>query len=190
MITCRDKKVLLWLEKYHAITIGQAESMFYKNYDVARKRLKYLEECQHCQDYKDKYSNNKVYYSDRKVSSHDLLEYDFIKYIYNHGGTLNKFIPQRRFLNGQIVCDAYVEFIYKDNLYFVLLEVDYTHFTSISKIASYDKLYKSGQLQKECYGTFPILIISKPIVTTKTSNFNFDTLYCSLDYHELDFLLL
>ena len=189
MITERDKKVLKWIEKYYAISVKQAQAIFYKNYEVSRRRLQHMEELGILKSYINKYNKEKVYYQQRKRRSHDLFIYDFVKKIYEYNGELKEMKVRDRFLDGQIEADAFIKFQIGKNLCFIILEVDYTHCTDLKKLSLYEKLYKRGDLQKVCYNTFPILLVSAPIVTTKYSSYNIDTIYTSLDFHEADYLL-
>lgn len=189
MITKRDREVLKWIEKYYAISVKQAQAIFYKNYEVSRRRLQHMEELGVLKSYINKYNKEKIYYQQRKRSSHDLFIYDFVKKIYEYNGELKEMKVRDRFLDGQIEADAFIKFQIGKNLCFIILEVDYTHYTDLKKLSLYEKLYKRGDLQKVCYNTFPILLVSAPIVTTKYSSYNIDTIYTSLDFHEADYLL-
>lgn len=191
MLTERDKKVYKWLEEYRAITINQAATMFYSNnYEVCRRRLKELENRKELKSYKSKILNQKVYYQNQKVSEHDLLVLDFAREVVKLGGTLRKFKTQPQYCKGLLRADAYIEFIYKKNVYFVLVEVDYTHFTDYKKIQMYEHLYFQNELQQKCYGTFPILLIIKPIVDLRYHSNNFQIIYTSFQFKNLKRLLL
>jgi hypothetical protein len=66
---------------------------------------------------------------------------------------------QPRFLKDLIRPDGLFKFEYKNNLYFIVLEVDFTHVTSTSKFQLYERLYKSEELQKICMGVFPLITV-------------------------------
>lgn len=191
MLTQRDKEILSWIEKYKAISVPQCtEILFNKNYEGCRRRLKQLEDMELLKSYISKLTKEKIYYIDKKLKDHDLLRYDFLKEVCKHDGKIRNIILEPRYLNGLIRPDAFIEFEYKNNLCFVLLEVDYTHYTSNIKMQMYEKLYKSNELQSQCYGKFPIVIISRPSLNDiRYNSSNFNVLYTDLRYNLLNNLL-
>ena len=96
---------------------------------------------------------------------------------------------QPRLLKDNIRPDAFIEFKLEDNIYFIFLEVDYTHYTDNIKLNLYEKLYKEGTVQDKCYGTIPILLIARPTVSIRYNSSNFDLVYTDLEYKNLDRLL-
>jgi len=187
MLTERDREILKWVEDYKAISVPQATELFFnRTYESCRRRLKQLEEMELLKSYVSQLTREKIYYNERKLKDHDLLVYDFLKIIKRKGASIRKFKIQPQYLKGLIRPDAYIEFIYEKNLYFIILEVDYTHYTPNSKMQLYEKLYKEGTLQKQCYGTFPIVIISRPSLNDiRYNSSNFEVLYTDLHYNNL-----
>lgn len=192
MLTERDREVLTWVEDYKSISVPQATEIFFNNYESCRRRLKQLQEMKLLKSYKSQLTGEKVYYQDKKLRDHDLLVYDFVKEVKKLGGGIRKIKLQPQYLKGMIRPDAYIEFAYKRNVYFVLLEVDYTHYTDITKMQMYEKLYKENSLQNECYGTFPIVVISRPsLKDIRYNSSNFELVYTDLRFKNLSqFLLL
>lgn len=191
MLTNRDREVLTWIENYKAITISQASALFFSNsYESARRRLKQLEQMQFLKSYLLKNTKEKVYYYDKKISKHDLLVYDFVKIIKEHGGDLIKLKNQPTYLNGVIRPDAFIIFSCNSMVYFILLEVDLNHYTSNSKMQRYEKLYKTGELQAQCYNTFPIVLIARPTEGIRYNSKNFHVVYLDLLYNNISNLLL
>lgn len=185
MLTDRDRQVLRHIEDHKAITIKQAQKLFFKNYESARRRLKQLENMGLLHSYENKISDEKVYYSEKKISSHDLLVLDFYAELVFQGAAIRQFRKQPKFLNDLIRGDAFIEFLYENNLYYIILEVDLTHFTSSSKMQLYEKLYKEGTLQKECRGVFPSVVIMKNHSDIRYLSNNFEVIY--LDFKLFDF---
>lgn len=163
MLMPRDKQILKYLEEHKAITIYQAYRIFFNEakfgYDRARVRLKQLEGFGLVRSYKNKLTDEKVYYTDSMISSHDLYVNEFYSMLVLHGCTNIQVKRQPRFMKDIIRPDALFAFEYGEGLHFVLLEVDFTHVTSLSKFQLYEKLYRSEELQKICYGTFPLIAI-------------------------------
>lgn len=191
IITKRDKNVLRFIENHKAITVKQAEKIFYKNNEVSRRRLKYMEENNVLKSYDYKVNRKeRAYYSQKKLSSHDLLVLDFYSELIASGSKILNFIKQPRYLNDLIRPDALIQFEYKSNIYLQLIEVDLTHYTSNDKMQLYEKLYKEGELQKEFNGVFPDLIVLRKTITTKYLSKNFYVGYLNfrLDNFKLEVL--
>ena len=190
MLTDRDKSIISWIQKYKSITVLQCTYIFFEgNYEGCRRRLEQLEDRKILKSYKNKFKNEKTYYIDKKLKEHELLVYDFIKEIYKRNGELLELKLQPRLLKDNIRPDAFIEFKLEDNIYFIFLEVDYTHYTDNIKLKLYEKLYKEGTVQDKCYGTFPILLIARPTESIRYNSSNFDLVYTDLEYKNLDRLL-
>ncbi len=191
MLTQRDREVLTWIQDYKAISVAQCSELFYKgNYEGCRRRLKQLEDMELLKSYITRYSKEKVYYQDKKMSEHDLNVYNFLKVIKKNGGNIISIQNQPRYMNDTIRPDAFIIFSYQNNVYFILLEVDLTHYTSNSKMQRYEELYKNGELQIQCYGTFPIVIIARPTMDgIRYNSSNFNVVYLDLYYSNIINLL-
>ncbi|NFS12591.1 hypothetical protein FDE77_15320 [Clostridium botulinum] len=191
MLTERDRKVLTWVQDYKAITVDQASTLFFNNsYESARRRLKQLEQMELLESSTSVVLNNKFYFDNSPISDHNLLVLEFIKVIKKQGAELIDLKIQPNYLNDKIRPDAFIIFSYNNNVYFILLEVDYTHYTSNIKMKRYEELYKTGELQKECYNTFPIIVISRPTKGIRYNSKNFHVVYLDLFYNNIVRLLL
>ncbi|NFN94551.1 hypothetical protein FDB28_10720 [Clostridium botulinum] len=182
MLTERDRRVLKWIEDYKAISVPQATELFFNGtYESCRRRLKQLEDMELLKSYISQFSREKVYYEEKRLKDHDLLVYDFLKVIKKRSGEIRQIKLQPQYLKGIIRPDAYIEFTLENNLYFIILEVDYTHYTSNIKMQLYEKLYREGTLQKQCYSTFSIVIISRPTLNyIRYNSSNFNVIYTDL----------
>lgn len=191
MLTNRDREILTWIENYKAISINQCSILFFNNsYEGARRRLKQLEDMEHLKSYTIKDTKEKIYYWDKKISKHDLLILDFIATMKFNEAELLEYKYQPQYLNGAIRPDAYMIFRYKDKVLFILLEVDLHHYTSNIKMQTYEKLFRSGELQEKCLGTFPIIVIARPTEGIRYNSSNFPVVYLDLHYNKLVNLLL
>lgn len=177
MLVTRDKEVLRHIEEHDAISIQQANKIFFKNYDSARRRLKQLEQMGILKSYINSITKEKIYYESKKLSAHDLFRMDFYAELISNGAEILEFKKQPRYLKDLIRPDAFIKFQYKNNLYFNLLECDFTHFTDSSKLQLYEKLYKENELQPQCYNMFPTLVLLKSQVTTTYKSNNFEVVY-------------
>jgi len=181
MLRQRDKDILKHIENYKAITIYQAYRMFYNTskfgYDQSKKRLKDFEDLGLLKSYKEKITGQKVYYMEHQVSLHDLYVLDFYSMLYFTGCNNIELIKTPRYLNNMIIPDAFFKFQFRENLYFLLLEVDFTHQTNMSKFQMYEKLFREGTLQKECYNTFPVIVVMSNSTNIRYESNNFDVIY-------------
>lgn len=192
MITDRDKEILMFIEDHRALTVKQAQRIFFgDNYEGCRRRMNELADRNVLKSYISKLTGQKVFYMEKKISDHDLLILEFYSHLIAAGCKVRKFKKNLHYLNDLIRPDAFFEFSYDNNLFFTLLEVDHTHYTSIDKFKLYEKLFREGELKKECYGTFPILSVMR--ATTKDLRYSskmFDIIYLDFKLDKLNDLLL
>ena len=136
-----DKQILKFIEDFKSITVKQAEIMFYKNNNNARRRLKELEEQGILKSYKyNKSALAYTYKEFKEISEHDTIRNDFVAQLIAQGSIINNFKLTPRCLNGMVIPDLYIEYTYQNNTYKSYVEVDLTHFTGDSKITLYNKL--------------------------------------------------
>ena len=138
-----DKQILKFIEDFKSITVKQAEIMFYKNNNNARRRLKELEEQGVLKSYK--YNKTALAYTFKEfkeISEHDTIRNDFVAQLIAQGSIINNFKLTPRCLNGMVIPDLYIEYTYQNSTYKSYVEVDLTHFTGDSKITLYNKLYQ------------------------------------------------
>lgn len=190
MLTKRDREILTFIEDYKSITLSQAQYIFFNgNYECARRRLKQLENMNFIKSLPNALLNSKTYFNAKLLKDHDLLTIEFIAAIKKIGANIIEFKTQPTYLDKKIRPDAKIVFEYNDNVYFILLEVDLHHYTSNSKMKRYEELYKTGELQEECCGTFPIIVISRPTKGIRYNSNNFNTIYTDIYYNSLERLL-
>lgn len=118
------------------------------------------------------------------MSAHDIYALDFYIKLIENGCSNISYIKEPNYLKVEISPDAFLQFQYGKHIFFILLEVDLTHFSNLAKFQKYEKLFKSRELQKKCYGTFPIIIVMS-INTIKYQSNNFDI--CYIDFELSDF---
>lgn len=192
MITSRDKQILRWMEKYNAITINQAKTLFFNGrYDNARRRLRLLEQQDVISSYTLRETKEKVYFWEKKLSFHDLYVLDYLTKLVELGCELVDVIIKPHYLNNTLIPDAFVKFSYKGDLYLTFLEVDYKHATEDLKFkSSYERLYREKDDHIEFQGTFPIVVIANHNASIRYNSSNFSTVWTTLDYQNLKDLLL
>ena len=192
MITRRDKDILIYIEKYGAITINQAKILFFNNrYDNARRRLRLLEQQEILKSYTLSENKEKVYYVDRKMSFHDILVLNYIVKLKELGCNVLEVKIKPRYLKNALIPDLFVKFEYNNDIYLTFLEVDYKHQTEFLKFKSlYERLYREKEEHDEFLGTFPIVVVANLNATIRYNSLNFSTVWTSLEYEKLDELLL
>lgn len=191
MLTKRDKEILNWIQDYDILTINQAKSLFFNNvYDNARRRLRVLEQQGILNSYICKDSKEKVYCVDKKRSQHDIYIVDFIAKLITLDCNILEFKLKPHYLNGDLIPDAFVKFSQGDDLYLVLLEIDYKHATEMLKFKSlYERLYREKDKHEEFLNTFPILVVSSFKTTVRYTSNNFYCLYTDFEFKNLKDLL-
>lgn len=190
MLTERDREILSWIEKYKSITLSQIQYLFFNgSYESARRRMKQLENMKFVKSIQNSLLGNKVFFNDFVLNDHNLFVIEFLKFIKKQGGNIIEFKTQPSYMDNKIRPDAFIIFELKDNVYFILLEVDLNHYTSNSKMKKYEELYKKEELQKLCCGTFPIILISRPTKGIRYNSKNFNVIYTDLFYNNVNSLL-
>jgi DNA-binding Lrp family transcriptional regulator len=181
MLNQRDRGIIEFINEYKSITIKQTSRLFFSgikySYNTARKRLKKLEEMDVLKSYTNKVNEEKVYYISDKLSAHNLYVLEVYSLLIENGCEILEFKMQPLYLKKQIRPDAFIKFRYDNLVYLVLLEIDLTHFTGLSKFQMYEMLYRANELQN-IYGAFPIIAVvgDNPV---RYESFNFDIVYLS-----------
>lgn len=182
----KDKKILKHVEQYGVITINQAFKIFYNysryGYDMARKRLKYLCDGKYLKYYKNNTTDEKVYYIDKKISSHDLYVLDYMaELVFNNCKILEFDKPQFKIQDTKIIPDAFIKYVSGIRIFGVFVEIDLTHHNDLTR---YEKLFTDGKVQED-YGAFPAIacITDEP---DRYKSENFEIIY--LDYQLNNFV--
>lgn len=158
MLTNRDNNILMFIEEFGGITIYQTSKMFFNNSkygnDLARKRLKKLAEQNILKYESDWVTNQRVYFTKKKPSSHSLVLLNLYAEIIGAGADVIEFEKEYKIDN---ICrpDGFIIFSYNGKGKMAFVEVDMQNKTNLEK---YQKLYETQLFQKE-YGTFPEVII-------------------------------
>lgn len=195
MRTRRDKDIEIFLEKYKAISTVQACKIFF-NGDIksCSRRLNELEEREILTHYYvDKNKIYKLVGEEREFSKHDLYIISFYSWVYENGGEVLDFILEPHYF--MMIPDALfkLKIPYNGDTYIidVLLEIDYTHYTSIAKLTWYDRLYNDEILKDFCGDTeFPFVVIAREREGMRTFKNNYNVRYCDLEFNNLLQLLL
>lgn len=156
MLSNKDSMILEFVEQYGGITINQCNKLFYNTKygnDTARRRLKTLAEKGYLYYDSDFVTNQRIYYSKRKPSSHSIILMNFYSELVIRGAEILEFQREPKYTGAR--ADGFVIFSYKNKGKILLLEVDLQHRTKEDK---YIKLYESNYFQSK-YKTFPVTLI-------------------------------
>lgn len=196
MLTERDYRILRHIEEYRAISVKNACSLFfdgeYKSeeyrYRCAARRLQALEKKEVLCSYRNSYTDEKVYYTEKKVSPHDLFIQDAWRVLKEIGFEVIEFNTKCRLMNDQLRPDANIVAEIDGIKVQYFLEVDLNHYTSKSKLTRYEMFYKTEEFRELTEGRKPCLIITRPThnkdirYTSKV----FDIVYTDLKYSNLE----
>ncbi|MDM0743554.1 hypothetical protein QTI25_14265 [Clostridium perfringens] len=182
MITVRDKEILKFIEDYRSVTIKQAQHLFFKgSYEGARRRLSELRKFGLLKSTVSKGRSEKVYFVEKVLSDHDLYKIDYIVNLKKNKFEILEFNTKPSYFNNQLKPDAFV--ICKKNgyRYLTFLEVDYTHYTSNTKMNTfYEKLAR-----EEFRDTGFILIVARPTKGIRYSPEQYDVVFTDLEFSNL-----
>ncbi|EGT4139298.1 hypothetical protein EQZ09_16045 [Clostridium perfringens] len=196
MLRERDYNILRFIEKYGAISLKNACRIFftgeYKSeeyrYRVASRRLQILKEKGILQSYRNSYTDEKIYYTNKKLSPHNLFIQDFWRKLIEIGFEVLEFNTNISLMKGQLKPDAFIEAEIEDIKVNYFLEVDLNHYTDKNKLIRYEMFYKSDELKELCGTRKPCFIIARP-THGKDLRYNsklFDTVYTDLKYTNLE----
>ena len=110
------------------------------------------------QSYRNSYTDEKIYYTNKKLSPHNLFIQDFWRKLLEMGFEVLEFNTNVSLMKGQLKPDAIVLAKYDDILVNYILEVDFNHYTDKSKIVRYEMFYKSDELTELCDTRKPCFI--------------------------------
>jgi hypothetical protein len=155
----KGKQIIKFMEDMRlGLTITQAAHLFYSDrfgYDYARIKLKRMWEKGYIKKYTNDYSDELIYYLDKKPSFHDNAVLNVYSNFINRGYKINEFRHEIQLMEGKYRADAIINADNDNEIRTVLIEVDRYSPTNIKK---YDEVYESGELQRQ-YGVFPMILI-------------------------------
>jgi hypothetical protein len=169
----KGKKIIKFMEdKDLGLTINQAALMFYPKkfaYDYARLKLKKMWEMGCIKKYTSNYSNELIYYFDKKPSFHNNSVLNVYANFVSLGYKIKEFRePECEWMDGKYKSDGFIVAENDKEIRIVIIEVDHSSITNLKK---YEELFESGDLQRK-YGDFPLLLILTDTDRTyKSENF-------------------
>lgn len=166
MVTARDQKALDFIELFDTVTPKQVSAEVYGSINVANNRLIRMTRDKVLFRMKNGYDGGYVY-SIKPIRSirqyrHKKLRTDFYQTMRDKGAVFTRIEVEKRY--GSIKPDAVMEYDYKGNHYFILLEVELRAGSVDYK--KYEQFFISEW--KEYFNYKPIVVY----VTDKTVNTN------------------
>jgi hypothetical protein len=159
MLTPRDKKIIRFMEDINlGLTIEQAALMFFPKkfaYDYARQRLKKLWSMGATKRYANMYTNELIYYLDKKPSYHNNAILNVYSCFVAAGYKITSFKPEQQWMDNKYRSDGLIIAENENEIRIVIIEVDHSSTTNLNK---YEELYETGELQR-LYGDFPMVLI-------------------------------
>lgn len=161
----RDKKILSHISKYDGITIKQCYYLFFSDsnfgYDLARKRLNLMVKDGFVKVFKDKGTNENVYYTDKKMKYREIIAMTFYAKLVYSGVNVTLFIRNYTLYDGKFSCDAFCTYEVdgKESYMFVEVILNYNEYN----FTKYEWLYETQAFQQLYKGQFPRLIVIENI---------------------------
>lgn len=187
-INQNTKDILSFIEKYGFITAKICSRTIYKNckqsYNLASRKLLKMEQSKLLQRYLDS-SNEYIYQINKKhITAHKYYLIDFYSRLYERVDSVELFEVERTWGISKKRNDGFIIYRNRDSFYSLLIEIDYSHFTSKEKLNS---LYESKEVQKyfkDNYSVqdyFPTVVVVSMLGNTKYKDVEFD--YLPLDFN-------
>lgn len=156
LITDRDKKIILHLEKYKYATIEQLEKIFFReqknSYNIARRRMAEIKKAGYAKAVRDIETNKVVYiYDDGKCkppTRHRLIVLDILANFHQQCFNVKSFEIEKYWNDGEIRSDAFTVFTLENakTRYQYFIEVQLSNHPS--NLDKYDSLYETGEVQE------------------------------------------
>jgi hypothetical protein len=178
MLGEKGKKIIKFMEDTDlGLTINQAALMYYPKkfaYDYARLKLKKMWESGCIKRYTCNYSNELIYYLDKKPSFHNNAVLNVYANLVSAGYEIKEFRkPECEWMDGKYKSDGFIIAENDKEIRIVIVEVDHSNVTNMKK---YEELYESCELQRK-YGVFPMVVILSDVERSyKSDNFTVITL--------------
>lgn len=179
----KTKDILSFVEKYNFITAKICSRIIYKDnsqsYQLASRKLRKMEQGGLLQRYAD-ISNEFIYQINKNhITPHKYYLIDFYSRLYEKVDSVELFEIERSWKVSHKRNDGFIIYKNGDSFYSLLIEVDYSHFTSKDKL---DSLYESKEIQKyfkDKYGIddyFPTVVVISMLGNSKYKDAEFDYL--------------
>lgn len=194
VLSKKDKMILNYIDEHGSITINQCAKVIFTGnryaYDQARKKLRQLYNKKAIARYRASISDEAVYYVDTRLNIHALKLLDIYAKLVEMGAKIETFHKKYRiYINGKKYreIDALIELNYNDYFIPLIVEIDYSHNTSIIKL---QEIYKSSHFQDKyrelSEDVFPLIVICRPVVNKSLCTENdFQVLYTDFTLQNL-----
>lgn len=195
MLSKHKREILNFIQEEGSITIRQCAKIIYHGrkygYDMARKTLRSLYQDKAIARYRYNMTAETIYYINTRLGIHALKLLDVYAEFIDLGCTIETFKKKYRiYTNGKKYreIDALLELNYQEYFIPLIIEIDYSHMTSIQKL---QEIYESNHFQQlylEKLGEeiYPIVIIVRPVTTNSlVEDHVFSILYSDFELSNL-----
>lgn len=198
MLSKKDKQILNYIYEHNSITIKQCSKVIFTGnrcaYDQSRKQLRRLYKEKAIARYRASMTDEVVYYISTRLGVHELQLLNVYAELIGKGAKVETFHKKYRiYTNNKKYreIDALIELTYNDYFIPLIVEIDYSHNTSIDKL---EEIYQSNHFQNKYReiddNIFPLIVICRPVVEKSLSNDNeLQILYTDFDLKNLDEVL-
>lgn len=190
------REIISFIEKYGFITSNICSRTIYKgykqNYQLASRKLRKMEQSKLLQRYLDN-SNEFIYQINKKhITPHKYYLIDFYSRLYERVDNVLLFEVERSWPISKKRNDGFIIYKNGDSFYSLLIEIDYSHYTSKDKL---DAIYNSKEVQKyfkdnyDIDNYFPTILVISMIGNAKYKDVEFDYLPLDFNFTNIDRLL-
>lgn len=185
MLSKKDKLILNFIYAHGSISIQQCAKVVFKGnkyaYDQARKQLRQLHKEKAISCYKLPKALEKLYYIDSPLGIHALKLIDVYAELIELGADIKTFDKKYRIYTSEEKyreIDALIELNYNDYFIPLIIEIDYSHNTSITKLK---EIYNSNHFQEKYKDIdkdiFPLIVIVRPVLSESMEECELTVLY-------------
>lgn len=193
MISKKDKLILNFIYEHGSISIQQCAKVIFKRnkyaYDQARKQLRQLYKEKAISCYKPPKASEKLYYIDSPLGIHALKLIDVYAELLGLGADIKTFHKKYRIYTSNDKyreIDALMELYYDGYFIPLIVEIDYSHNTSITKLK---EIYQSRHFQERYKDIdndiFPLIVIVRPILSENIEECELPVLYLDFSLDNL-----
>lgn len=187
MLQERDKQVIEFIRKFHAVTTSQIRRVFFKNDFLCQRRLRTLTLNKFMKRCRDNINSDYVYYADKKTAK--MQHYITLAGLYVNmldiPGKMISFEVEKKIDN--IIPDGFLQYAFNGNKHSFFIEVHISN--NEFNQGKYEAFYRSRKWLEHGLKVFPkIVVITDKKVTLQPSTLRY--IMISSDYKNLKGILI
>jgi len=201
-LTTEDRKILLFVEQFGAITIHQCQNMFYnrqlKGYGMALRHLSKLVQYEKLNYYRDTDFNLNIYYDDKKPDYHGVLLMDYYSELVKAKVNIHYFKKEHSWMDKKYFSDGFCVYSIGGKVIFDVIEVVRTKKIEVDKYIDIFNSHEAHNLSQDIYtklgggiyDLFPHLVVIDDVKHKNKLFINNDVKTIQLDFKLSDIALL